>query len=324
MARRALITGVTGQDGSYLAELLVSRGYEVWGALRGSPDADHPNLDAVREQVELVTCDVVDPSGVEATLRACRPHEIYHLAGISFVPRSWEKPLQTIAVNAGAVTSLLEAVRTVTPAARVFSAASGEMFGDAPESPQHEDTPFRPRTPYAIAKLHAHLTIGAYRRHHALHASSGIAFNHESARRPPEFVTRKVTRTAAAIKLGLEDELVLGDLDAVRDWGYAPDFVEAMWLMLAQEEPDDYVIATGRGHTVRELVEVAFASVGLDSELYLRVDPGLVRPREAVPSIGDPAKARARLGWAPTTPFPRMLAEMVQVDLRALAPAEAP
>jgi GDPmannose 4,6-dehydratase len=323
MARRALITGVTGQDGSYLAELLAARDYEVWGALRGSPEADHPNLDAVRERIELVTCDVVDPTAIEATLRACRPHEVYHLAGISFVPRSWEKPLETIEVNAGAVTALLEAVRTVTPEARVFSAASGEMFGDAPESPQREDTPCRPRTPYAIAKLHAHLTIGAYRRHHGLHASSGIAFNHESVRRPAEFVTRKVTRTAAAIKLGLEDELVLGDLDAVRDWGYAPDFVEAMWLMLAQEEPDDYVIATGTGHTVRELAEAAFASVGLDADAHLRVDPDLVRPRERVLSIGDPAKARTRLGWTPTTPFSRMLAEMVQIDLRALAPAEA-
>ena len=321
MARRALITGITGQDGSYLAELLVARGYEVWGTVRGSPTAEHANLEAVQERLELVTCDLTDAAAIDDVLAACRPHEVYNLAAISFVPRSWEAPLETLEVNAAAVTRLLESVRTARPGTRVLSAASGEMFGAARESPQHEETPWHPRTPYAIAKLHAHLTIGAYRDHYGVHASSAIAFNHESPRRPPEFVTRKVTRAAAAIKLGLEDELVLGDLDAVRDWGYAPDVVEGMRLMLQQEEPGDYVLATGVGHTVRELAEAAFGSVGLPAAPYLRVDPALVRPRDAAPSIGDPSKARSRLGWEPGTPFERMVAEMVEVDLRALAPA---
>ncbi len=324
MPRRALITGIAGQDGSYLAELLVAHDYEVWGTVRGSPDSEYPNLDAVRDRTKLVACDLADPTAIGAALDVCRPHEVYNLAAISFVPRSWEQPLETIEVNAAAVTALLESVRTAHPGTRVFSAASGGMFGDVQEGLHNEDTPCRPRTPYAIAKLHAHLTIGAYRAHHGLHASSGITFNHDSLRRPPEFVTRKVTRTAAAIKLGLEDELVLGNLDAVRDWGYAPDFVEAMWLMLQEQEPGDYVIATGVGRTVRELVDIAFASVGLDAEPYLRVDPQLVRRREATPSIGDASRARARLGWQPRTSFAEMVAEMVEFDLRTLAPAERP
>lgn len=322
MSRRALITGITGQDGSYLAELLVARDYEVWGTVRGSPDAEYPNLHAVRDRLGLVTCDLAEPIAIGAALDVCRPHEVYNLAAMSFVPRSWEEPLETIAVNATGVTALLECVRAAYPAARVFSAASGEMFGDAPGPPQSEDTPCRPRTPYAIAKLHAHLTIAAYRDHHGLHASSGIAFNHESSRRPPEFVTRKITRAAAAIKLGLEHELVLGDLDAVRDWGYAPDFVEAMWLMLQADEPGDYVIATGVGRTVRELVDTAFAAADLEAEPYLRFDPQLVRRREAAPSIGDASRARARLGWRPRTSFGEMVAEMVEFDLRTLEPAE--
>jgi len=324
MPRRALITGITGQDGSYLAELLVARDYEVWGTVRGSVGAEYPNLDAVRGRIELVACDLADPIAIAAALDACRPHEIYNLAAISFVPRSWEQPLETIEVNAAAVTALLESVREAHPTARVFSAASGEIFGDAQAGPRREDTPCRPRTPYAIAKLHAHLTIAAYRDHHGLHASSGIAFNHESVRRPPEFVTRKITRTAAAIKLGLEGELTLGDLDAVRDWGYAPDFVEAMWLMLQHREPGDYVIATGVGRTVGELVDVAFAAVGLDAQPYLRVNPDLVRRSEPRPAIGDASKAGAQLGWQPRTSFAEMVAEMVEFDLRTLAPAERP
>jgi GDPmannose 4,6-dehydratase len=318
---RALITGITGQDGSYLAELLVGRDYEVWGTVHGSPDDEHPNLESMRDRVHLLACDLLDPTAIAAALDACRPDEVYNLASISFVPRSWEEPLETIAVNAAAVTAMLEAVRTSHPQARVFSAASGEIYGDAPESPQDEDTPCRPRTPYAIAKLHAHLTVGAYRAQHGLHASSGIAFNHESPRRPAAFVTRKVTRAAAAIELGLEDELVLGDLDAVRDWGYAPDFVEAMWLMLQQDQPDDYVIATGVGHTVGELVQRAFASAGVDPEAHVRVDPDLVRAREETASVGDARPAHARLGWAPRTSFADMIAEMVEADRRALAPA---
>ncbi len=304
-----------------MAELLVAQDYEVWGTLRGSPDAHYPNLDGVRERIELVTCDLAEPDAIAAALRRCDPHEVYNLGGISFVPRSWEEPLETIAVNATAVTALLEAVRMAHPRTRVVSAGSGEMFGAAPETPQREETPCRPRTPYAIAKLHAHLTIRAYRDHHGVHASSAIAFNHESPRRPPEFVTRKVTRAAAAIKLGLEGEVVLGDLDAVRDWGYAPDVVEAMWQMLQQEEPDDYVIATGVGRTVRELVDSAFGAVALEAEPYVRVDSALVRRREGMPPVGDPSKARTRLRWEPRMPFAQMVAEMVEVDLRELAPA---
>jgi GDPmannose 4,6-dehydratase len=323
MGRRALVTGITGQDGSFLAELLVDRGYEVWGTVRGPVDADYPNLRAVHERIGLLPCELADLEAIGAALDRCRPNEVYNLASTTFVPRSWEEPLDTVRVNAMAVTALLEAVRTSHPGTRIFSAASGAIFGATAESPQTEDTPCRPATPYAIAKLHAHLSVGAYRARYGLHASSCIAYNHESTRRPPSFVTRKVTRAAAAIKLGLEQELALGDLDATRDWGYAPDYVEAMWLMLQQDEPDDYVVATGVGRTVKELVDTAFEHVGIDPALHVRVDPRLVRPRGAAPPIGDSSRARARLGWEPRTSFEDMVAEMVDADLRELAASSA-
>jgi len=319
--RRALVTGITGQDGSFLAELLLDRGYEVWGSVRRQADSRHPNLERVHGQVEFVTCDLARPEAIGPVLDACRPDEVYSLASSTFVPQSWEEPLETARVNALAVTTLLESVRASHPRTRVFSAASGEIFGDSPQTPQNEQTPCRPTTPYGIAKLHAHLTVGAYRTRYGMHASSGIAYNHESSRRPVQFVTRKITRGAAAVKLGLEAELVLGDRGAVRDWGYAPDYVEAMWLMLQQDRPDDYVIATGVGHTVGEFVQAAFACVGLDPATYVRSDPALVRSESRTAPVGDPSKARARLGWQPRTTFEEMVAGMVAADLQALTVA---
>jgi GDPmannose 4,6-dehydratase len=316
MSRRALITGIGGQDGSYLAELLLEKGYEVWGVVRSQPSAPGANLQAIAGRLTLVQADLADPAALPAVLDRSRPDEVYNLASASFVPRSWEDPLGTVCVNALAVTALLEAVRRGHPDTRVLQAGSSEIFGPARESPQNEDTPLGAVTPYGIAKAHAHLSVAAYRSRHGLHASSGIAFNHESPRRPPAVVTRKVTRAAAAIQLGLQSELALGDLDATRDWGFAGDYVEAMWLMLQQPEPGDYVLATGVGRTVRELVDVAFARVGIDPAEHIRVDDALVRPRVGAPVVGDPARARAALGWRPRVSFEAMIGEMVDRDLR--------
>jgi GDPmannose 4,6-dehydratase len=316
---RALITGIDGQDGSYLAELLLGRGYDVWGTVRGDPGADRPNLAAIRDRITTLTCDLGDLGALPAALGRCRPRELYNLAATTFVPGSWDDPVATVEVNATAVTAMLEAVARHHPATRVYQASSSEVFGVPDEAPQTEATPLRPVNPYGIAKLHAQLTAGAYREHHGLHVSVGITYNHESPRRPPTFVTRKVTRAAAAIKLGLEREVVLGDLDARRDWGYAGDYVEAMWRMLQQDAADDYVLATGRTHSVRELVEIAFARAGLDPGEHVRVDQALVRPEVGAERRGDPARARARLGWEPATSFEAMIADMVDHDVELLS-----
>jgi len=322
-AASALITGITGQDGSFLAELLLEKGYAVTGLVRDAVEESLGCSEHLRGQVELVQGDLLAADTLRAAIERVRPAEIYHLAAPSFVPASWERPGETVAAIVGSCAAILEAVREIDPRMRVFVSSSGAIFGDAPESPQREDTPCRPTTPYAVAKLAAHQLVGALRLHDGLHASSGIAFNHESERRPEQFVTRRIARGAAAIALGLQDELTLGTLDAVRDWSFAGDIVHAAWLMLQQERADDYVLASGVPHTVGELARTAFACVDLDVERYLRVDPALVRLPESTPSVGDPAKAHARLGWEPQVRFEELVERMVQADLRSLRSAAA-
>jgi GDPmannose 4,6-dehydratase len=317
-AGSALITGLTGQDGSFLAELLLQKGYNVSGLVRGAPERPLGFTEHLREQVTIVRGDLLEPSTVRGAVEQVRPAEIYHLAGPSFVPASWRQPGEALAAVAGSAASILDAVRRIDPDTRVFIPASGAMFGDAEESPQREDTCCRPATPYAIAKLAAHQLVGALRTREGLHASSGITFNHESERRPEQFVSRRITRAAAAISLGLQEQLTLGDLDAVRDWSFAGDIVRGAWLMLQQQSPDDYVLASGVARTVRELARTAFACVDLDADRYLRVDPSLVRPAEHTPSVGDPSKARERLGWEPQVSFVQLIERMVQADLRSL------
>jgi GDPmannose 4,6-dehydratase len=317
-ARSALITGLTGQDGSFLAELLVEKGYRVTGLVRGAPERTLGYSEHLRGTVELVHGDLLAPAELRAAIEHVRPHELYHLAAPSFVPASWERPNETLRAIAGSAAAILEAVRDVDRGMRVFASASGSMFGEAPESPQREDTPCRPTTPYAIAKLAAHQLVGAMRERYGLHASSGITYNHESERRPEQFVTRRVTRGAAAIALGLQQELKLGALDAIRDWSFAGDIVRGAWLMLQQERADDYVLASGVPHTVAELAHTAFACVDLEAERYLRVDPELVRPSEGTPSVGDASKARERLGWVPEVAFDQLIERMVRADLRSL------
>jgi GDPmannose 4,6-dehydratase len=307
----ALVTGVSGQDGSYLAALLVERGYEVVGLVRGS-GGDLP------DGVSALTGDLLAPATLRAAVHDARPDELYHLAAPTFVPDSWEDPTETVAAIATATATLLAAAREVDPAMRVWVSTSSEVFGDAGESPQNERSPMRPRTPYGAAKLAAHGLVGAMRERWGLFACSGLTYNHESPRRPEQFLTRKVTRGAAAIKLGLERELVLGDLDAVRDWSHAADVVRAAWLALQAPEADDYVIASGVGRTVRDFVAAAFAALDLDWEDYVRVDPALVRPAEPVALVGDPTRARERLGWTPERSFEDLVAEMVAADLAAL------
>jgi GDPmannose 4,6-dehydratase len=319
--RRALITGLTGQDGSFLAELLLERGYDVTGLVRGAPERSLGCTEHLREQVDLVRGDLLDPSALQAAIEESQPAEIYHLGGPSFVPASWERPAETLSAIAGTTATLFEVVREVRPGARVFVAASGAIFGEAPESPQCEETPCLPTTPYAIAKLAAHRLVGAVREHDGLYACSGIVFNHESERRPERFVTRRITRGAAEIALGLREELTLGSLEAVRDWSFAGDIVRGAWLMLQQERADDYVLASGVPHTVREFAEAAFACVDLDAERYLRVDPALIRAPESTPSVGDPSKARERLGWTPEVSFAELVERMVRADLRLLQKA---
>jgi GDPmannose 4,6-dehydratase len=316
--RRALITGITGQDGSFLAELLLEKGYEVTGMVRGSGERDLGCSEHLRERVRVVAGELLDPQSLLGAVEQTQPHELYHLASPSFVPASWERPAQTLRAIAGSTAALLEAVRDSAPRTRVFVAASGAMFGDAPESPQRESTPCHPTTPYAVAKLASHQLVGALREHNGLYACSGIVFNHESERRPHQFVTRTITRAAAQIKLGLAEEVTLGSLDAVRDWSFAGDVMLGAWLTLQQEQPDDYVLASGVGRTVAQLAETAFACLGLEAERYVRVDPGLIRAPERTASVGDPGKARERLGWEPQLSFGQLVERMVQADLREL------
>jgi GDPmannose 4,6-dehydratase len=318
-ARRALITGISGQDGSYLAELLLSKGYEVFGIVRGSPTAHYENLAAIRDDLTLVQGDLLDQMTLLEAINRAEPDELYNLAATSFVPASWHQPVMTAQFTAVGVTAMLEAIRITNPGLRLYQASSSEIFGATTESPQNERTPFSPHNPYGVAKLYGHLMLAAYRERYGMHLSSGIAYNHESPRRPPEFVTRKVTRAAAAIKLGLESELRVGDLGASRDWGYAGDYVEAMWLMLQQDEGDDYVIATGRSWSVGALIDVAFGHVGLTPEDHVVVDQEFVRPPDRVVLVGDSAKARERLGWAPRTSFEDLIGGMVEADLALLS-----
>jgi GDPmannose 4,6-dehydratase len=318
-SRRALITGISGQDGSYLAELLLGKGYEVFGIVRGSPTARYENLEAIREDVTLLQGDLLDQMTLLEAINRAQPDELYNLAATSFVPASWHQPVMTAQFTAVGVTAMLEAIRITNPDLRLYQASSSEIFGGTDEWPQSEKTPFRPHTPYGVAKLYGHLMVASYRERYGMHLSSGIAYNHESPRRPPEFVTRKVTRAAAAIKLGLQDELRVGDLSATRDWGYAGDFVEAMWSMLQRDEGDDYVIATGVSHSVGELIAAAFAHVGLTPDDHVVVDPEFIRPHEPVPLVGDAGKAFEQLGWSTRTTFADMIGAMVDADLARLS-----
>ncbi|HZO37451.1 MAG TPA: GDP-mannose 4,6-dehydratase [Solirubrobacteraceae bacterium] len=316
---RALITGVAGQDGSYLAELLLSKGYEVFGVVRGSPTGEYGNLAAVRDDVTLLQADLLDQIALLDAISRAEPDELYNLAATSFVPASWRQPVMTAQFTAVGVTFMLEAVRITNPQIRIYQASTSEIFGATTESPQTEETPCRPRNPYAVAKLYGHLMVATYRERYGLHASSGILYNHESPRRPPEFVSRKITRTVAEIKLGLADELRLGNLDATRDWSFAGDVVEAMWLMLQQDTGDDYVVSSGASRTVRDMVAAAFAVVGIDDwERYVTVDESFVRPPDPVPLVGDSAKAQRRLGWTPRVSFEGLVEMMVEADLAAL------
>jgi GDPmannose 4,6-dehydratase len=338
--RRALVTGITGQDGSFLAELLLEQGYEVTGVLRGSHSAartrtpagaiaaDHVDSaemeqrslgcsEHLRTQIELVHGDLLEPETLRAAIERVRPHEIYHLAAHSVVSASWDRPAETVYAISGSTATIIETVHELTPSTRVFVSSSGAIFGDAGVFPQSEDTPPRPSTPYAVAKLAAHQLVGLLRASYDLHVSSGIVFNHESTRRPEDFVSRKITHAAAAISLGLQAELTLGNLQAVRDWSFAGDIMRGAWLMLQQEQPDDYVLASGVPHTVEDFVQVAFDYVGIDPKRYVRVDPTLVHP-EGTPSVGDPSKARTLLGWEPQVDFQQLVEHMVEADLREL------
>ena len=323
MAKRALITGITGQDGSYLAELLLDKGYEVFGMVRRASAPNLWRIEHLLDRVTLKPADLLDQLSLIRLIDAVRPHELYNLAAMSFVPASWDQPMLTGEYNAQGVTRVLDAIRQVDSKIRFYQASSSEMFGKVLEVPQTEKTPFYPRSPYGVSKVFAHYITVNYRESYDLFAVSGMLFNHESPRRGLEFVTRKVTDLVARIKLGLADSLPIGNMDARRDWGYAGDYVRAMWLMLQQDRPDDYVIATGISHSVRELVEVAFAHVGLDWQKYVRVDPALLRPAEVEHLLGNPAKARTELGWTPTIDFTKLIEMMVDADLKRVASAQA-
>ena len=318
MPRRALITGITGQDGSYLAEFLLEKGYEVHGLVRRLSSENHKRLESFRDRITLHTGDLLDQRSLVDVLRGCEPDEVYNLAAMSFVAASWNQPTLTAEFTGVGVTRILEALREARPEARFYQASSSEMFGKVRETPQSEMTPFYPRSPYGVAKVYGHFITVNYRESYGLYACSGILFNHESPRRSLEFVTRKITHGVAAIKLGLESELRLGNLDAERDWGYAPDYVEAMWQMLQRDEPEDYVIGTGKVHSVQELVNIAFAQVGLDPGDYVKQDPAFMRPAEVDLLVADPSKAREELGWEPQTGFEDLVRLMVDADLEGL------
>ena len=318
MSKRVIITGISGQDGSYLAELLLANGYEVFGLVRRSSAPNLWRIQHLLDRVTLKPADLLDQLSLIRAIDEVRPHELYNLAAMSFVPASWDQPLLTGEFNSQGVTRLLDAVRQVDPSIRFYQASSSEMFGKVREMPQRESTPFYPRSPYGVSKVFAHYITVNYRESYNLFAVSGMLFNHESPRRGVEFVTRKVTDGVARIKLGLADSLSIGNLDAHRDWGFAGDYVRAMWLMLQQPKPDDYVIATGVSHSVRELVEIAFAHAGLDWQKHVRVDPALLRPAEVDHLLGDASKARQELGWQPEVSFTQLVEMMVDADLERL------
>jgi GDPmannose 4,6-dehydratase len=318
---KALITGVTGQDGSYLAELLLAKGYEVVGVVRRTSHHSYERIEHLLDRIEVVAADLLDQHSLTVVLQDSRPDEVYNLAAQSYVPTSWTQPVLTGEFTALGVTRILEAIRLVHPTARFYQASSSEMFGKVTSTPQREDTSFYPRSPYGVAKVYGHWITVNYRESYGLYAVSGILFNHESPRRGIEFVTRKVTDAVARIKLGLAQELRLGNLEARRDWGFAGDYVDAMWRMLQQDQPQDYVIGSGETHSVRELVDLAFAHVGLDYRKYVVTDPKFYRPAEVDLLLADPSKARRELGWTPKVAFAELVAMMVDADLERLAAA---
>jgi GDPmannose 4,6-dehydratase len=319
MSKRAIITGITGQDGSYLAELLLAKGYEVVGTVRRSSAPNYWRIQHLLDRITIKPADLLDQLSLIRLVDEVRPHELYNLAAMSFVPASWDQPMLTGEFNAQGVTRVLEAVRQVDPSIKIYQASSSEMFGKVREIPQSELTPFYPRSPYGVSKVFGHYITVNYRESHDLFAVSGILFNHESPRRGLEFVTRKVSDGVARIKLGLVDTLALGNLDAHRDWGFAGDYVTAMWMMLQQDRADDYVIATGISHSVRELVETAFGHVGLDWNSHVKLDPQFIRPAEVEHLIGANTKAREALGWNPSVDFTGLVKMMVDADLARVA-----
>src|SRR5271157_3446442 len=316
--RTALITGITGQDGSYLAECLLAKGYRVFGMTRRSSTENLDRLTACIENIELHSGDLLDQSSLTELLQEVRPHEVYNLAAQSFVPTSWKQPVLTAEFTAVGVTRMLEAIRAVDSSIRFYQASSSEMFGRVRETPQTEQTPFYPRSPYGVAKLYGHWITVNYRESYGLFACSGILFNHESPRRGLEFVTRKVSYGAARIKLGLQKTLKMGNLEAERDWGFAGDYVQAMWQMLQQEKPQDYVVASGVAHSVRQLLEMAFGHLGMDYRDYVETDPAFLRPAEVYHLLGDSSKARQELGWKPKVSFEGLVKMMVDEDLARL------
>jgi GDPmannose 4,6-dehydratase len=322
-SKSALITGITGQDGSYLAEWLLEKGYQVSGMVRRASTENFQRLENLRDRIQLLQGDLLDQTSIASVLDQVRPDEVYNLAAMSFVPTSWQKPVLTAEFTAVGVTRVLDALRQACPKARFYQASSSEMFGKVRETPQTETTPFYPRSPYGVAKVYGHFITVNYRESYSLFACSGILFNHESPRRGLEFVTRKITHGVAKIKLGLATELRLGNLQAKRDWGFAGDYVRAMWLMLQQDEPDDYVIGTGQTHTVEEFVRVAFDHVGLDWKKHVVVDPQFYRPAEVDLLLGNPTKAQKRLGWQPKVTFEQLVTMMVDSDLALLGKAAA-
>ncbi|MDP2682488.1 MAG: GDP-mannose 4,6-dehydratase [Deltaproteobacteria bacterium] len=321
--KRALITGIAGQDGSYLVELLLGKGYEVYGFVRRSGFENFERIKHVKDRISFVQGDLTDQSSIDEAIKKARPDEIYNLASQSFIPLSWEHPVLTADINATGVARLLESIRKFKSDARFYQASSSEMFGNAKKSPQDEKTPFNPRNPYGAAKVYAYWLTKNYREKYNMFACSGILFNHESPRRDMEYVTRKIANGAAAIKLGLQKEIRLGSLDAKRDWGFAEDYVKAMWLMLQQDIPDDYVIATGRTHTVKYFVETAFEYAGLNWKDYVVIDPALVRLPEETILVGNPKKAMEKLGWKPNVSFKDMVEIMVKADIESLKNRQA-
>ncbi len=322
--KRALITGITGQDGSYLAELLLEKGYEVFGLVRRSSTVNFERIGHLQDKIELISGDLLDQKSLISALQTAQPQEVYNLGAQSFIPVSWEQPMLTGEITGLGVTRLLEAIRACDENIRFYQASTSELFGNAQESPQNEQTAFYPRSPYGVSKLYAHWITINYRESYGMFACTGILFNHESPRRGREFVTRKITHGVARIKCGLDQELRLGDLAPRRDWGYAGDFVRAMWMMLQQDDPDDYVIATGTSRTIGEFCEVAFAHAGLDWRQYVVLDERFLRPAEVYTLLGDATKAREKLGWEPEVGFEEMVQQMVDWDLEQVAHQSAP